>query len=48
MLLLGPVFVLVYLNLAVLTRSFDQNDRVVVEAIERKSGKDLGFVKKFF
>jgi O-antigen/teichoic acid export membrane protein len=46
MLLLGTVFVLLYLTLAVLTKSFDHNDRVVLEAVERKSGINLGFIKK--
>ena len=47
MLLLGCIFILIFLMLAVLTRSFDKNDKIVLEAVERKSGINLGFIKKF-
>ena len=47
MLVLSVIFILIFLVLAVIMRSFDQNDRVVLEAIERKSGINLGFIKKF-
>jgi len=47
MLLLGGAFILIFLTLTVLTGSFDKNDRIVLEAIERKTGINLGFIKKF-
>ncbi len=47
MLLLGCLFILFYLTLTVIFRSLDQNDRVVLEAVENKTGLNLGFIKKF-
>ena len=36
-----------YLVLALVSRGFDANDRVVLEAIERKLKIDLGSIKRF-
>jgi O-antigen/teichoic acid export membrane protein len=47
MLLLGIIFILIYLTMIVIMRSLDQNDKVVLEALENKSGLNLGFIKKF-
>ena len=47
MLILGSVFIAIYLLLALVSRGFDANDRVVMEAFERKLGVDLGFMKRF-
>lgn len=47
MFVLGVVFLSLYLIAALLTRSLDRNDLVIVEAIERKTGIKLDRVKKF-
>jgi len=44
---LGAVFIVVYLFLSLVSRSFDDNDRVILEAVERKAGIKLDFIKKF-
>jgi O-antigen/teichoic acid export membrane protein len=43
---LSAVFTIIYLLLSLLSRSFDDNDRVILEAIERKAGIRLDFIKK--
>lgn len=47
MLVLGIVFAGLYFTIALVSRGFDTNDRVILEAIERKLGVDLRFIKKF-
>lgn len=47
MLTLGIVFVALYSTVALLSRSLDNNDRVIILAIERKTGINLDFIKKF-
>ena len=47
MLVLGIVFAGLYFTIAQVSRGFDTNDRVILEAIERKLGVDLRFIKKF-
>ncbi len=47
MLVLGIVFVTIYFLFALVSRGFDANDKVILEAIERKLGVDLRFIKRF-
>jgi len=48
MLTLGIVFVAVYAVVALFSRSLDQNDQVILLAIERRTGINLDFIKRFF
>lgn len=48
MLGLGVLFVALYLVATLVTRSFDRNDLVILEAIERRTGFKLDRIKKFF
>ena len=47
MLILVIAFVAIYLVLLLISRSLDENDRVVVFAIERRLKINLGFMKRF-
>lgn len=47
MFILGLLFVAIYLVATLVFRSFDRNDLVVLEAIERRTGIKLDRVKKF-
>ncbi|MCK4351333.1 MAG: flippase [Candidatus Krumholzibacteria bacterium] len=47
MLILGTVFIVIYMAAALFSRSLDKNDHVILEAIERRTGIKLGFIKKF-
>lgn len=47
MLLLSCVFIAAYLSLIVLFRCLDDDDRVVLVALEKKTGLSLGFIKRF-
>ena len=47
MILLGFTFILIYTSLAVLFRSLDRNDGVIIEAIESKTNIDLSLIKRF-
>jgi len=44
---LGVVFLGLYFLFSLFSRGFDENDRVVLEAIERKLRIDLRFIKRF-
>jgi O-antigen/teichoic acid export membrane protein len=48
MFILGIVFLAIYFGVILLSRSLDQNDRVIVLAIERRMKINLDFIKKFF
>ncbi len=45
--MLGVLFVVCYIAAILLSRGLEKSDLVVVEAIERKTGKKLDFLKKF-
>ena len=45
---LGALFVACYIAAALFSRSFDRNDLVILEAIERKTGVKLDFLKRYF
>jgi hypothetical protein len=47
MLILGVVFLALYFVLTLLSRSLDGNDRIVLDAVEKKTGINLGFLKRF-
>lgn len=46
-LILGPVFLFIYLIFILLSKSLDKNDMVILEAIQRKTRINLNFIKKF-
>ena len=48
MFILGIVFIAIYIGVMLLSRSLDQNDRVIVLAIERRMKINLAFIKRFF
>ena len=48
MIILGAVFLGIYSAAAILTRCLDENDKVILEAVERKTGINLNFIKKHF
>ncbi|MBD3179132.1 MAG: oligosaccharide flippase family protein [Candidatus Latescibacteria bacterium] len=47
MIVLGILMTVAYFVTLLLTGSFDENDLVVVEGLERKTGLRLGFLKKY-
>jgi O-antigen/teichoic acid export membrane protein len=47
MFILGVVFIAIYLAAILFSRSLDQNDRVILVAIEKRMKINLGFIKKF-
>lgn len=46
-LVLGPIFLAIYIILVLLSKGLDENDLVILEAIEKKTGINLNFIKKF-
>ena len=48
MFMLGALFVACYIAAALFSRSFDRNDLVILEAIERKTGVKLDSLKRYF
>ena len=47
MVILGLLLFLIYGGLLLLSRVFDQNDRLVLDAVERKTGVKLRFLRRF-
>ncbi len=47
MIILGIVFLGIYIAAVILTRCFDENDKVILEAVEKKTGINLNFIKKY-
>ena len=48
MFILGALFVVCYIAVTLFSRSFDRNDLVILEAIERRTGWKLDSLKKYF
>jgi O-antigen/teichoic acid export membrane protein len=47
MLILGALFLVMYFSATLLSRSLDEDDRVVIDAVEKKTGVNFGFLRRF-